>query len=310
MSGRRSTTFLEVDDFTAPQLRRVLDSAAAWKETPPPPVLAGQTVAALFEKPSARTRTSFEAAVASLGGHPITLRPEDVGLGVRETTADVARTLACYCAAIGARVYDHALLEEMAGAVSVPVVNLLSDQSHPLQAVADLLTIKEHFGGLEGRRCAYVGDGNNVATSLSIGAALTGLELVVASPAGYELPEPVVDAARNLGATIEVVTDPYEAVRDADAVYTDVWTSMGQEDEADERKAVFERYRVDADLMAAAADGAVFLHCLPAHRGEEVAADVIDGPASVVWEQAANRLHAARAVLVELVAGPTAHETV
>jgi ornithine carbamoyltransferase len=293
--------FLEVDDLTAPQLRSVLERALAWKTGRVPQILEGRTVAALFEKPSARTRTSFEAAVASLGGHPITLRPEDVGMGVRETVADVARTLACYCAAIGARVFDHTQLEEMAAVSSVPVVNLLSDCSHPLQAVADLLTILEHTGKLEGRRLAYIGDGNNVAASLAMGAALTGMELVVASPPGYELPEPVVVAARNEGAVLELITDPYDAVRDADAVYTDVWTSMGQEDEAGERRTVFERYRVDDALMAAAAPGAVFLHCLPAHRGEEVTDSVIDGASSLVWPQAANRLHAARAVLAELV---------
>jgi ornithine carbamoyltransferase len=193
------------------------------------------------------------------------------------------------------------VLEEMAAAVDVPVVNLLSDRAHPCQALADLMTLEECWGGLEGRRVAYVGDGNNVAASLALGCALTGIEMAIATPPGYELPEPVVTTARNLGATLEVVAAPDDAVRDADAVYTDVWTSMGQEDEGELRRSVFRPYQVDAELMAGAEPGAVFLHCLPAHRGEEVTDDVIDGPASVVWQQAGNRMHAARALLAELV---------
>jgi ornithine carbamoyltransferase len=299
-----SRHFLDVDDLTSAQFVHVLERARLWKAKPeqvPTTLLAGQGVAALFEKPSLRTRTSFELAVATLGGHPISFRPDEVGLHGRESAADVARTLASMCRVVAARVFDHDVLEQMAMAVDVPIVNLLSDRAHPCQALADLLTLQECWGDLEGRRIAYVGDGNNVAASLALAAALTGVEMAVATPPGYELPEPVVAKARNLGATLEVVAAPDDAVRDADAVYTDVWTSMGQEDEEELRRSVFRPYQVDATLMAAAEPGAVFLHCLPAHRGEEVTDEVVDGPGSVVWQQAANRMHATRALLAELV---------
>jgi ornithine carbamoyltransferase len=291
--------FLEVDDLDPDALAHLLDQAAAWKADPAAVVraLEGKGVAMVFEKPSARTRSSTEMAVWTLGGHPIYIRPEEVGIGTRESAEDVARTLACFCAVIAARVFDHAVLETMAGAVDIPVVNLLSDRAHPCQALADLLTLRECFGALEGRRLVYVGDGNNVVASLAFAAALSGVELAVASPPGYELDDDTVERARNLGGTIDLVTDPHEAVAGADAVYTDVWTSMGQEDEAEQRAAAFAGYCVDAALMAAAGSQAVFLHCLPAHRGEEVAAEVIDGPQSVVWQQAENRMHSVRALL-------------
>jgi ornithine carbamoyltransferase len=197
-------------------------------------------------------------------------------------------------------VYNHAALEEMTIAFDVPIVNLLSDRAHPCQALAYFLTLREHFGSLEGRRVTYVGDGNNVAASLAFGAALAGVELTVATPPGYELDEQVVVRVRNLGGGLELSHDPHEAVRDADCVYTDVWTSMGQEREQDVRRAAFAGFQVDAALMAAAGPGAVFLHCLPAHRGEEVAAEVIDGPASLVWAQAENRMHSVRTLLASL----------
>ena len=298
--------FLEVDDLTPAQFAGLLDHAERWKRRPDtvPAALDGRTVALLFEKPSARTRVSTELAVHSLGGYPVVLRGEEVDLGGRESVEDVARTLAGYCSVIAARVYDHAALELMTIAVDIPIVNLLSDRAHPCQALADFLTLREHFGALEGRRITYVGDGNNVAASLAFGAALAGVELTVASPVGYELDEDVVDRARNLGGALELSNDPHEAVRDADAVYTDVWTSMGQEAETEVRKAAFAGYRIDAALMAAAGPGAVFLHCLPAHRGEEVASEVIDGPTSLVWEQAANRMHAVRSLLASLDTAP------
>ena len=298
--------FLEVDDLDPAQFAAVLDRATEWKLTPRevPHLLAGRGVALLFEKPSARTRVSTELAVATLGGHPIHLLGEEVGLGVRESVEDVGRTLAGFCAVIAARVFDHGTLESMAAVVEVPVVNLLSDRAHPCQALADYLTLREHFGSLDGRRVAFVGDGNNVAASLAFGAALCGVELTVASPPGYELDDDIVDRARNLGGAVELVADPFEAVKGADAVYTDVWTSMGQEDETEPRRAAFEGYRVDAALMDAAGPDACFMHCLPAHRGEEVTDDVIDGPQSVVWDQAANRMHSVRALFALLDAGP------
>ncbi len=297
--------FLEVDDLTRAEFTAVLERAEKWKRdgVAVPQLLAGQGVALLFEKPSARTRSSSEMAVVGLGGHPIYIRPEEVGLGVRESVEDVARTLACYCSVLMARVFDHGTLEAMAAVIDAPVVNLLSDRAHPCQALADFLTLRELFGSLEGRRLVFVGDGNNVATSLAFSAALSGVELTVVSPVGYELDDEVVARARNLGGAVEISNDPYEAVKGADAVYTDVWTSMGQEDEHDVRRAAFAGFQVDAELMGVAGPQARFLHCLPAHRGEEVAADVIDGPASVVWQQAANRMHAARALLALLVEG-------
>ncbi len=294
--------FLEVDELDPAALRTVLDDAAAWKADPArvPRVLEGRGVALVFEKPSTRTRNSTEMGVWTLGGHPIYIRPEEVGIGTRETPEDVARTLACYCDIIAARVFDHGVLDTMAAAVDVPVVNLLSDRAHPCQALADLLTLRECFGGLEGRRVAFVGDGNNVVASLAFGAALSGLELVVASPPGYELDDDVVERARNLGGSVELVADPHDAVAGVDAVYTDVWTSMGEEAEAEQRRTAFAAYTVDGALMAAAGPDAVFLHCLPAHRGEEVTAEVIDGPQSVVWQQAENRMHSVRALLAHL----------
>jgi ornithine carbamoyltransferase len=295
--------FLEVDDLDPVRLRRILDDAVAWKADPAavPPSLAGRGAAALFQKPSARTRISIEMAIATLGGHPIYVRDEEVNLDVRESVEDVARTMASMCAVIAARVLDHHTLERMVAVVDVPVVNLLSDVAHPCQALADLLTVREHFGDLEGRRIAFVGDGNNVAASLAYASALSGVELAVASPDGYELDPHVVDRARNLGGTVEVVGEPHDAVRGADVVYTDVWTSMGQEAERERRVRAFSGWTVDVALMNAAGPGAIFMHCLPAHRGEEVAADVIDGPWSVVWQQAGNRMHSARALLVDLM---------
>jgi ornithine carbamoyltransferase len=295
--------FLEVDDLDPAGLTRILDHAIAWKgdRASVPTALDGQAVAALFEKPSARTRISVEVAVATLGGHPIYVRGEEVQLDVRETVEDVARTMAGMCSVIAARVFDHETLRRMVAAVDIPIVNLLSDVAHPCQALADLLTIREHFGDLAGRRVAYVGDGNNVAASLAFAAALSGLELVLASPEGYQLDGQVVDRARNLGAVIELTSDLYDAVRDVDVVYTDVWTSMGQEDEQAVRRRAFDGWTVNGSVMEAAPDDAVFMHCLPAHRGEEVSAEVIESKQSLVWQQAANRMDSVRALLVEML---------
>ena len=295
--------FLEVDELAPAELGGLLDTMVAWKADPDavPPALARCGVALVFQKPSARTRNSGELAVASLGGHPVSIRADEISIDERESAEDVARTLAAYHAIVAARVFDHAVLERMAVAVDVPIVNLLSDRAHPCQALADLLTIREVFGTLEGRRVAYVGDGNNVAASLAYAAALTGMELVVTSPSGYELDDEVVAGARNLGGTIDLVADPHEAVRGVDVVYTDTWTSMGEEAEADVRRTAFRGWQVDDTLMAEAGPGARFMHCLPAHRGEEVTDAVLDGPASVVWEQAANRMDAKRALFAFLM---------
>ena len=294
---------LELDDLTAIQVASVLDNAAQWKRDPAgiPQALKGKGVALVFEKPSARTRLSSEMAVATLSGHPIYIRPEELGIGTRETAEDVARTLGSYCAIIAARVFDHAVLEQMSAVSKVPVINLLSDRSHPCQGLADVLTIRELFGTVEGRRLAYIGDGNNVTASLAFAAALTGLELIVSSPPGYELDPEVVESARNLGGSITLIQDPIEAAQGVDAVYTDVWASMGEEAEAEERRVAFAGWQVDDRVMSAASKDAWFLHCLPAHRGEEVTASVIDGDRSAVWAQAANRMHTARALFALVV---------
>ncbi len=280
---------LEVDDLSSDDVAAVLDLA---EQADPPPVLAGRGAALLFEKPSSRTRLSMEMAVVQLGGHPVSLRGEEVGIDTREPAEDLARVFSAYCALVGARVFEHAKLERMASASSVPVVNLLSDDAHPVQALGDLLTLRQRLGSLDGRTLAYVGDGNNVCRSLMVAAARTGMRMRVATPAGYEPPADGVTGLTN---------DPAEAVHGADAVYTDVWASMGQEAEAEARRRDFAGFTVDDDLMARAGPDAVFLHCLPAHRGEEVAASVIDGPQSAVWQQAANRVHAQRGLILWLL---------
>ena len=289
--------FLEIDDLSADELTEVLELAG---ETRPAKVLEGRGVALIFEKPSLRTRNATEVAVFELGGHPLTLRGEEVGLAEREPVADVARVLSRYHAAICARVFEHAKLEELAASSSVPVVNLLSDDSHPCQAVADLLTLHQHFGKLEGLEIAYVGDFNNVSRSLALAGAMTGMGVRLACPPGYGPSDEDLDRLRLLGLEPVVTNRPHEAVDGADAVYTDVWTSMGQEEESKQRLQAFEGFMVDADLMTSAASHAVFLHCLPAHRGEEVAAAVVDGRQSVVWQQAENRLHAVRGLFLWL----------
>jgi ornithine carbamoyltransferase len=287
---------LDIDSLTPEELEAVLDLAV---DEYPPRVLAGRGVALVFQKPSARTRNSSELAVFQLGGHPITIRSDEVGIDDRESAEDVARTLAQYHCAIGARVLDHAVLERMAAVAGVPIINLLSDRAHPLQAIADLLTLRSHWGGkLAGRRVAWVGDGNNVARSLALACAMAGAEITLATPAGHGLDDVTVDAVSSFGGTIMQSHSPAEAVEGADAVCTDVWVSMGQEGESVERMDAFRPYQVGPQLMARAAPGAVFLHCLPAHRGQEVTADVIDGPASLVWPQAANRLRAMRGLLL------------
>jgi ornithine carbamoyltransferase len=293
---------LDIDDLGPSELATVLDLAA---DDHPPHVLAGRGVALLFQKPSARTRNSSELAVFQLGGHPVTIRGDEVGIGARETAEDVARTLAQYHCAVGARVLDHKVLERMAAVSAVPVINLLSDRSHPMQALADVLTLRDHWGGkLEGHRVAWVGDGNNVARSLVLACALAGVEVALASPPGHRLDAEALNAAVALGGTVAQAGSPQEAVEGADAVFTDVWVSMGQEAEAAARLGTFRPYQVGAPLMALAAPGALFLHCLPARRGEEVTDEVIDGPASVVWEQAGNRLRSMRGLLLWMFGGP------
>ena len=291
--------FLEIDDLTPEELGHVLDLS---EQAQPSQVLAGRGAALVFEKPSLRTRSSSELAVVQLGGHPVTIGAAEVGLGVRETPEDVVRTLAGYHAVVAARVFEHEKLERMAALDVVPVVNLLSDLAHPVQALADLLTIRQRFGSFAGRTVAYVGDPNNVSRSLSFGAALTGMTMRIASPAGYPCPEVDVDHVRALGGTIELTDRPSEAVAGADVVYTDVGASMGKEDEAEARRRAFEGFTIDSRLLEGAAPGAVFLHCLPAHRGEEVSAELLESARSLVWQQAENRMHTMRGLLSFLLA--------
>ncbi len=299
-------------------LSALLDRADAFREqrgdADRPQPLRGRQVALLFEKPSLRTRVSFEVAVTGLGGHAIALGPDEVGLGRRETAADVARNLSRLVDAIVLRTFAHATLIDMARASTVPIVNALTDDEHPCQALADLLTLRRHFGRLDGLRLAYVGDGNNVAHSLLLAGAVAGLDVRVATPSGYGPDPRLVERARDLaagnGGRITVTVDPRAAVDGVDAVYTDVWASMGREAEADERRDRFAGYQVNDELMAAAAEHAVAMHCMPAHRGEEITTSVLDGPRSLALEQAANRRDVQEAVLAELLGTPTPPEGV
>jgi len=307
-TGGATRHVLEVDVLGPEGLEEVL----ALAERDPADLLRsldGGGVALVFEKPSARTRNSSEMAVVALGGHPVYIQGSEVGIDVRETAADVARTLACYHRVLCARVMDHGTLERMAGAldaagVAVPVINLLSDRAHPCQALADLLTLRQHFGadGARDRTVAYIGDANNVWRSLALASSMAGIPTRVASPAGYGPSDEDVALVRSFGGDLVVTTDPVEAATGADALYTDVWTSMGEEDERAARTAAFAGYCVDEALLAAAAPGALVMHCLPAHRGEEISAGVVDGPQSVVWQQAANRMHAMRGLLARVTA--------
>ena len=258
--------------------------------------LAGRTVALVFERPSTRTRVSFEVGVAELGGHPLVLRSGELQLSRGESLRDTALVLSRHVAAIGLRTGPHAEAEELAAYAGVPVINMLTAAHHPCQALADLVTLREHFGRLAGLRVAYVGDGNNVARSLALLGPKAGVEVVISSPPGFELTDPPA-AARLVG-------DPREAVRDADVVYADVWVSMGDESTADARRAALATYRLDDELLDRAAPGAIALHCLPAHPGEEITADVLYGPRQRIWDQAENRRHAQKALLELLVASP------
>lgn len=268
------------------------------------PLLAGRQVALIFEKPSLRTRVSFEAGINLLGGQAIYLGPDEVGLGSRETPADVGRNLSRWVDAIVVRTYAHGSVVELAHAASVPVINALTDHEHPCQALADILTLRQHLGGLHGRVLAFVGDGNNVCQSLILAGAAAGLDLRVATPPGYE-PDPSVVAeadhlARLAGGSVSIGHDPGQAVVAADAVYTDTWTSMGQETEAETRRQRFAGFQVNASLLAVAPD-ALVMHCQPAHRGEEISAEALDGPRSVTLDQAENRLYVQQALLIEVL---------
>jgi ornithine carbamoyltransferase len=304
--------FLSVLDFDAVDLEHCLELAARVKadrtlgrQAPTAEVLDGRHVAMLFDKPSLRTRSTFEIAVRELGGHVVALQP-DVALGRREPVADVARNLERWVDAVVIRTFSQQVLEEFAAATTrLHVVNALTDEQHPCQAIADFVTLQERWGSLRGRTVAYVGDGNNVAASLAHAAAMLGVHLHVASPEAYQLPPAVVQQATGVarhGARLRLFNDPADAVARVDAIYTDTWTSMGQEPEADMRRAIFAPYQVNETLMSLAKPGALFMHCLPAHRGEEVTAEVFESETSVVFDQAENRLHGQKALLLMLLA--------
>jgi ornithine carbamoyltransferase len=305
----RGRDLLSIADLTPEELRGTLEMALRMKQGGCTPLLQGKTLALLFEKASLRTRVSFDVAMQQLGGHAVYLSQAEVGLGQRESVADIARVLSRYVDAIAARTFAQSTLEVLAKYATVPVINALSDDEHPCQAAADLLTIYEKKGRFAGLSLAFVGDGNNVAASLAQGSAMVEMNFAIASPDGYGLPASVLAQARRLasrtGASVRVVTAPEEAVRGADVVYTDVWTSMGQEDEHGERLRAFAGYQVNQRLLSLAAPDAIFMHDLPAHRGEETVDEVIDGPQSVVLDQAENRLHAQRAILALLMGEET-----
>jgi ornithine carbamoyltransferase len=303
--------FLGLTDLTPAQFRALLelgiDLKGAWKEGGNRPLLKGQTLGMIFQKPSLRTRASFEMGMIHLGGQALYFSPFEIQLGERESVADVSRVFSRYVDAIMARVYAHDDILKLAEYSRVPVINGLSDYNHPCQALSDFLTIVENKGWeLDKRRLAFLGDGNNVSTSLLFGAALLGMDFAIGSPPGYDLPEHVWSEGQRLaaltGSELIATHDPAEAADQADVVYTDVWASMGQESEAEERARIFRPYQVNAALLRQARPDVIAMHCLPAHRGQEITDEVCDGPHSVLWDQAENRMHAQKAILVELMA--------
>lgn len=300
---------ISISDLSKEDILQLLESAEAFlarrgRHGQP---LQGKSLAMIFEKPSTRTRVSLEVAAAELGAHPIYLSAGELQLGRGETIADTARVLSRYVQGITARVYSHNTVLQLAQHASVPVVNALSDWEHPLQILADLLTMRQRFGKLEGLRLAWVGDGNNVCNSLILAAAILGMEITVASPHGYQPKAQILEHAKRLEGRPKVVEEPTQAARGADVLITDTWVSMGDEGEEAERLRVFGKYQVNADLMRLAAPGAIALHCLPAHRGQEITDEVMDGPQSAVFDEAENRMHTSKAVMVRLM-GKRSHD--
>jgi len=301
--------FLAIADYSPSELQELLDSAVAlkkeWQEGGNPPLLKNKVLAMIFQKPSLRTRVSFDMAMRHLGGDALYLSPAEIGLGKRESIADVARVVSGYVDAIMARVFDHAHVLELAKWADIPVINGLSDYNHPCQAAADALTIQENFGSLNGLNVTFIGDGNNVAVSLMHICTKLGANFTIAHPEGYGLEPDALALAESFaaasGSEIKEVIDPVEAVKHAQVIYTDTWVSMGQDDEAARRKSVFPPYQVNQQLLEKAAKDAIVMHCLPAHRGEEITNEVADGPQSRLFPQAHNRLHAQKAILVKLL---------
>jgi len=298
---------LSISDLTSEDVRLLISDAVDMKAAGWLSVLSGKTLALLFEKPSLRTRVSFEVAMRQLGGQAIYLSPAEVGLGERESVSDVARVISRYVDAIVVRTFSHQTLEILASYSNVPVINALSDLEHPCQALADLFTIYEKKGELDGLTLAFVGDGNNVAHSLLLAASLVGMNFRIASPSGYKVQDEILHLAREYavdnGTEVFCTEEPRSAVSGADVVYTDVWASMGQEAEAEERRQIFANYQVNSELLSLAKEDAIFMHPLPAHHGEEVAEGILDSPVSVVFDQAENRMHLQKALLAEILGG-------
>lgn len=305
----RGRDFLTLEDYTKEELMGLIQFAIKLKNKHklgiPHRLLEGKTLAMIFEKSSTRTRVSFEAGMFQLGGHALFLSKDDLQMGRGETISDTAKVLSSYVDAIMIRTFEHEIVEELAENGNIPIINGLTDDFHPSQVLADLMTIYEQKGGFEGKKLVYIGDGNNMAHSLLMGCAIMGMDCTVAVPKGYEVDETILARAKekavSSGAKITQVNDPKEAVKDADVIYTDVWTSMGMEGEEEDRLKAFADYQVNDALVAHAKDDYTFFHCLPAHRGEEVMPSVIDGPHSVVFEEAENRLHAQKAILASII---------
>jgi ornithine carbamoyltransferase len=301
--------FIDLHEWSSKDLWHLIQLAVhlktEWQSGGNRAVLGGKTLGMIFQKPSLRTRVSFDVGMEHLGGHAIILGPDEIGLGKRESLADVARVLSGYVQGIAARVFSHQHVTELAKWSRVPVINMLSDDSHPCQAMADALTIYEHFGALKGLKVAFIGDGNNVAASMLEAAAHFGMHFTIATPKGYELPahvwERIKPIAEDNGATFQAFIDPYKAVDDAQVIYTDTWVSMGQEKESEQRIAIMKPYQVNRHLLEGADRNVAVLHCLPAHRGDEITDEVADGKNSLIFQQAENRLHAQKAILVELL---------
>jgi ornithine carbamoyltransferase len=299
---------ISITDLGRDDITYFLDRADALKAgrrrttVPASGPLKEKSLAMIFEKPSTRTRVSLEVAARELGAHALNLSASELQLGRGETIADTARVLSCYVHGITARVYSHNTVMQLAKYASVPVINALSDLEHPLQILADLMTIRQRFGQLEGVRIAWIGDGNNVCNSMILASAIMGMYIIAASPKGFQPKAEILEAARNLGGSPRLVLDPAEAARGADVLMTDTWVSMGDEAEEAERLRVFGKYQVNIELLRLASEDAIFMHCLPAHRGQEITDEVMDGPQSVVFDEAENRLHTSKAVLERLMA--------
>lgn len=308
-TNMKGKNLISINDLSKEEVAQILETAEIMKlrhySHEEQPLLKGKVLGMIFQKPSLRTRVSFEAGMIQLGGAAIYLGPEDIKLGQREATKDIAQVLSRYVDGIMARTFSHEIILELANYSSVPVINGLSDLLHPCQILGDLLTIKEKKGRLSNLKLAYLGDGNNVAHSLLFGAVKVGMDIVLATPSNYEPKSEIVEQAKKdakkMGSRVEIIHNPLKAADEADIIYTDVWTSMGFEKERDTRKKVFRPYQINQDLVNRAKDDVIILHCLPAHRGEEITDEVIDGPHSVVIDQAENRLHAQKAILALLL---------